>query len=106
MQGGSDMTGAARSLIEAISLDEIVRIDIGYEGDWSGSVVTVWTREHGLLGFDGVPDSYSDHIPSAELYFDGAWVGVHCYRTEGGRNVFDRGAALDLVRHVEARIAR
>jgi hypothetical protein len=98
------MTEAARALIEAIPLDEISRIDVGYEGDWSGSVVTVWTRDSGLVGFERVPHSHNDHIPSAELYFDGAWVGVHCSRIEGGRNVFDQVAAEDLVRQVEARI--
>ena len=94
-----------RALLEGIPLDGILRIDVGLEGDWSGSVVTVWTRDWGLVGFDQVVRSHSDHRPSAEFYFDGAWVGVHCFRIEEGRNVFDEDLALELVRQVELRLA-
>lgn len=77
------MTEHVHALLRVIPLDGILRIDVGLEGDWSGSVVTVWTRDQGLVGFDHVARSHSDHQPSAELYFEGAWVGVHCFRIEG-----------------------
>ena len=91
-------------VVRSAPLHGIVRIDVGLEGDWSGSVVTVWTRDSGLIGFDRVKRSHPVHKPSLELYFDRAWVGVHCFRNHAGRNVFDEDLAEDLVGLVESRI--
>ena len=89
-------------IVGTISLSAIVRIDAGLEGDWSGTVVPVWTQDEGGLGFDQVVRSHTAHRPSLELYYDGAWLGFHCFQREGGRNVFDEELALGVVRWVDA----
>ena len=94
-----------RGIAGDVNVQGLLRIDVGLEGDWSGSVVTVWTREGGLLGFDAVVRSHPEHKPSAELYFDGAWIGVHCFRVEAGVHVFDEAAARGLVEEIESRLS-
>ena len=98
------MTTHLHDLVRAVPLDRVARIDVGLEGDWSGSVVTVWTRDGGLVGFERVERSHPAHKPSIELYFDGAWAGVHCFRVNAGVNEFDEVLAKDLVRLVESHI--
>ncbi len=100
------MSENVHSLVRAIPLDGVERIDVGLEGDWSGTVVTVWTRDQGLIGFDQAVPSDADHKPSAELYFDDAWVGVHCFRVDGGRNVLDEDLVMQLVQQVESGMGR
>jgi len=100
------MSKSVHTLLGAIPLNGVRRIDVGLEGDWSGTVVTVWTRDQGLVGFDEAVRSDLDRKPSAELYFDGAWVGVHCFRVDDGRNVLDEDLAMELVRQVEQHIGR
>ncbi len=39
------------SIVRQVSLDTVERIDMALEGDWSPTVHTIWTREHGTLGF-------------------------------------------------------
>ena len=61
----------------------------------------VWTRESGALGFDAVVTSHPTCRPSLELYFDGAWVGLYCFRVTADGNVFDADLAAQIVRWVE-----
>jgi hypothetical protein len=56
------------------------------------------------MGFEGVALSHAHHKPSVELYFEGAWVGLHCFWTRDGENFFDEEAARVLIRYVEAGI--
>jgi hypothetical protein len=93
-------------LIERLSLDDLVRVDVGLEGDWSPSVTTVWTREHGLLGFDEAPHGHGRHIPSVELIFPEHWVGLRCFVREADRNIFDERLARAVVDLVERRLQR
>ena len=60
-------------------------------------MTTVWTRDRGFVGFDAVTRSHPEHRPSAELYFEGAWVGVHCFRRRGGRNELDEELVKALI---------
>jgi len=94
------------AVIRGISLDGIIRIDLGLEGDWSGSVIPIWSRRDGFVGFDGAVLSHSTHRPSLELYFEGAWVGVHCFTHEDGSNVFDRALADRVIEWVEESVGR
>ena len=100
----SDLDRPARlpEIVSTISLSGIIRIDAGLEGDWSGTVVPVWTRDEGLIGFDRVARSHPEHRPSLELYYDGAWVGIHCFQREGDRNIFDEDLARAVVRWVDS----
>lgn len=92
-------------LVRAVPLDGITRIDVGMEGDWSGSVQTVWTRAGGFSGFDEIVREHPVQTPSVELYFHGAWLGVHCFRVEKGRKIFDEDLAEALIHLVEARLS-
>jgi hypothetical protein len=94
------------AVLQSIPLDSIVRIDLGLEGDWSASVVSIWSRREGFLGFDRVVRSHTTHRPSLELYFDGAWVGVHCFTREDGSNVFDQAKAEEVIGWIEESVAR
>ena len=98
------MIETVRALIVGIPLQHIMRIDAGLEGNWSGSVVTVWTRNQGMVGFERVARSHATHKPSLELYFDGTWVGIHCFKTRTGQNVFDEELATELIALIAARI--
>jgi hypothetical protein len=93
-----------RELVERLSLDDLVRIDVGLEGDWSPSATTVWTRDDGVVGFDAAPQGHDRHIPSLELIFPEHWVGLRCYVREGNRNAFDEGLARTVVEVVERRL--
>jgi hypothetical protein len=88
-------------ILSRIPLDGIVRIDAGLEGDWSPSVATVWSRESGFVGFSNVIRSHPSHNPSLELYFDGAWLGIHCHTRINGKNVFDETFARRIIEFVE-----
>ena len=87
-----------------LQLASIVRIDAALEGDWSGTVVPVWTRAEGLLGFDAVRRADPARRPALELYFPGYWIGLHCCTEAGGSFVFDEARARAVIAHVEARL--
>jgi hypothetical protein len=93
-----------RALIGRLSLDALVRIDAGLEGDWSDTATIVWTRERGLMGFGGVPTSHSDYVPSLELMFPNYWVGVRCFVRDRDQNVFDETLATAVIDLVERRL--
>ncbi len=88
-------------LVQSIPRNNVLRIDIGMEGDWSSTVVTVWTRENGILGFDKVVRSHLTNKPSLELYYDGVWLGIHCFQREKEVNYFDEELAREIVQCVE-----
>ncbi len=86
------------------SLDGLTRIDVGMEGDWNPSVVTVWSRDRGLLGFDRVARRHHVFKPSIELYFEDGWIGVHCYTRIDDQNHFDESKAREIICMVEERL--
>lgn len=88
-------------ILKEISLDDLERIDVALEGDWSPTVVTVWSRERGLQGFSGITRSHETYKPSLELYFGDTWVGIHCFKRVDNQNVFDEEFALRVIGHVE-----
>lgn len=87
--------------LRGISVEGILRVDLGLEGDWSGTVVPIWSRESGFLGFEGATHGHATHRPSLELYFERAWIGLHCFRREGDQNVLDETAALRVISWIE-----
>ncbi|MCG8604711.1 hypothetical protein MJD09_06905 [bacterium] len=76
-------------------------MDVALEGDWSGTVVTVWDRNRGPADFWEVTRSYPSFKPSLELYFLGAWVGIHCSKREDDKNVFDEDFARKIIEYVD-----
>ena len=91
-------------LLEEISLTNLHRIDVALEGDWSSTVVTVWTRKDRFLGLSEVRMSHEVFKPSVELYFDNSWVGIHCFKRVDNMNVFDKELGLRIIDYVEARL--
>ena len=95
----------ARSLVESLDLDDLVRIDASLEGDWSRAVAIVWTREGGFLGFAEVPVRHPQHFPSIELIFPRHWLGIRCSLRDREQNVFDERLARSVIDLVERRLA-
>lgn len=47
------------SILREISLGEIKRVDAALEGDWNRTMVTIWNRDKGSLGFSKVTRTHS-----------------------------------------------
>ncbi len=94
-----------RPLLTACPLENLSRIDVGLEGDWSPTVTTVWARDGGRLGVAEVVREHEFNKPSLELYFVGGWIGLHCFRRVGDVNVFDESLLDRVINDVEAAIA-
>ena len=77
-------------IFSSIPLRGILGIDIALEGDWSPTVVKVWSRDSGSIGFTKVVESHPLHKPSIELYFQDFWLGIHCFTRENDVDVFDK----------------
>jgi len=92
------------NLLKSVPLDGILRIDVALEGDWSPTVVTVWSRESGYMGFSKVIKSHPTYKPSLELYFQSVWLGVHCFTRTNGVNVFDKDFASQIIDYVESNL--
>ena len=90
-----------RSLLSACPLEDLTRIDVGLEGDWSPTVRTVWTRDGGRSGFSDVAREHRSHKPSVELYFVDGWIGLHCFRRIGNVNVLDETMVERVIDDVE-----
>jgi hypothetical protein len=81
--------------LAGVDFQRIVRLDVGLEGDWSGSVSAVWTRADGFLG---LPDLRHARLrPALELYFEGGWIGLHCFRAEPDGFALDAAAVQQVV---------
>lgn len=93
------------SVVQEISLDAILRIDYSLEGDWSGNVKTIWSKTDGFLSYDGILKSHAENIPSIELYFEGYWLGIHCFNRIDGQNVFDEAKSDAIIQYVSEQIS-
>ena len=91
-------------ILEEISYDRLERIDLALEGDWNATVVTVWLKDSGLLGFEKSKIKHPEFKPSLELYFKDVWVGIHCYQTINGQNVFDKQKAEKIIAYIEKQL--
>jgi len=67
-------------------------------------MVTIWTREKGSLGFSAVTKTHSTFKPSIELYFEGTWLGIHCFNRVNGENIFDEEFAVNLLEYLETKL--
>ena len=94
------------TIVKVIPLDDILRIDAALEGNWSSSVVTVWSREAGHMGFSKIIAAHPTFKPSLELYFRGVWIGIHCFRRTDEGNVFDTSLAEKIIQYVENKLRR
>ena len=93
------------ALLSACPLENLTRIDIGLEGDWSPTVRTVWRRNDGRLSQTDVAREHESYKPSLELYFVDGWIGLHCFRRVGNVNVLDESTVERAINDVEAAIA-
>lgn len=86
--------------INGLPLRELKRIDCAFEGDWSGSVRTVWSCDDPAVNLPG-PAWVSDRfLPSLELMFDTTWFGIRCYTEQGGTYGLDVERATAIIDHV------
>lgn len=92
-------------VVASAPLGRIRRLDLGLEGDWSATATTIWDRDRGLIGIPETPYSHPHHRPSLELYYDGAWVGMHCFRRERELNVLDEALARSVIAWIESSLA-
>ena len=93
-----------RPLLSASPLEDLIRIDLGLEGDWSASVRVAWTRAHGTQRLDGRQLEHSSFKPSLELYFVDGWIGMHCYRRVADKYVLDVELLKSVIELVEATV--
>lgn len=103
MKNDNTFAGLPKILNE-ISLKEIKRIDAGLEGDWSPTVLTIWSVTDGLNEFDDSQLRHEIYKPCLELYFEDTWVGIHCYKKENNQNIFDRNFASKVIKYVEMKL--
>ena len=83
-------------------VDQVIRIDVGLEGNWSETVRQVWSRSTGFTGFEQAPRCHSEYRPALELYLADGWIGIPCSRVSDGQNVLDEAKARRLVEYVES----
>ncbi len=88
-------------IIREISLNHLRRIDISLEGNWNFNIVTIWTRENGFNGLSGIIRSHQTFKPSLELYFEGYWVGLNCFKIIDNNNVFNEELALKVIKYID-----
>lgn len=86
--------------LTTISHEDILRIDLGLEGDWSNTVVTVWSRRQGLVGFSHAIASHPNYKPSLEFYCRDSWLGIHCCVRKNGMYILDEIYAARLIEYV------
>ena len=89
-------------LLSACELDDLTRIDVGLEGDWSRTVQVAWTREGRSQVLDTQRLEHASFRPSLELYFKDGWLGLHCFRRCNRKNVLDEEALARVINLVEA----
>jgi hypothetical protein len=92
-------------ILSSCNLDELKRIDVGLEGNWSPTVSVAWSRNDGSIALDHPVLEHSTFKPSLELYFDNGWIGFHCFRRIGDMNVLDDELLNRVIQKVEAMLA-
>jgi hypothetical protein len=91
-------------VLAALPYAELLRIDLALEGAWSETVRPLWTPAAGVVDQVHAPEARPGCRPALELYFPTFWVGMPCWRLEGGACTFDRELALLLIAEVEKRV--
>lgn len=91
-------------LLHQISWDDILRIDVGLEGNWNPTVVTVWEKGSRNRNYSQVAKPEGKCRPSIELYFPDRWIGIHCYIEDDGKLLFDTDLANQIIDFVESKI--
>jgi hypothetical protein len=92
------------TLLKKISLNNLARIDVSLEGDWSAQVTRVWRRDEGIVNFSGVARRHRVFKPCMELYFRKSWVGFHCYSRFNSENRFNEKQARYIIDYVERKL--
>lgn len=90
------------NVVKEINLQAILRVDYSMEGNWNHNLKVIWSKKEGFLGYEGINTAHEIHKPCVELYFDGYWLGIHCYKVIDGKNVFDQEKADLIIEYIEA----
>ena len=91
-------------ILKEISLADIIRIDYALEGNWNNTVVTIWSRDKGFIGYPEENLMHNTLKPSIELYFNKLWLGIHCYNRINNKNIFDKEYADIIIKYIEDNI--
>ncbi len=97
------LSSAITEVLNAFDLNDLIRLDVGLEGDWSPTVVTVWGSGT-IVAVKNCLPAHPEFKPSLELYFDGLWVGLYCYKRIDGLNHFDEDLAMSVMAFIEAEV--
>lgn len=92
-------------VLKEINLNGIIRLDYSMEGNWNHNLKVLWTREAGFLGYDGITLAHKSYNPCLELYFDGYFLGIKCFKRKGNLNVIDKELIDLIIKHIEFSIA-
>jgi hypothetical protein len=88
-------------ILQDIPLERLKRIDLALEGDWNKTVIEVWQRKTGFLGWRQKTLNHPEFKPSLELYFQDSWVGIHCFKRTEDLNVFDWEKGEKIIQFIE-----
>jgi len=56
------------------------------------------------MAFSKVSRSHHTFKPSLELYFENAWLGIHCFNRINGSNVFDEEFINQVIDYIETNL--
>lgn len=100
---GDPPTPWLEGALRALGAERVERVDVGFEGRWSETVRTLWTRRDGwVLDEPYPPGEVSPLRPAIELMLADGWIGLHCGRARPGGYVVDLTVARRVVRMIEA----
>lgn len=87
-------------IIDNLPLSRLERIDCAFEGDWSGSVRTVWSPDVPEVRLPDRTWTTARYRPSIELMFDSSWFGIRCYTEGDGIRRLDARRATEIIDYV------
>lgn len=87
-------------IIDNLPLSRLERIDCAFEGDWSGSVHTLWSPEAPEVQLPDATWATDRYKPSIELIFDTTWFGIRCYTEDDGIYRLDAPRATAIIEYV------
>lgn len=100
--GGGSVTDSRRPRwLDPEILDQVIRIDLGLEGDWSKTVSCVWDRDSGYLGLPQDLPRTAELRPCLELYMEDGWIGLHCFALRDGVHEVDVERLHSVVEYVD-----
>ncbi|PTM02348.1 MAG: hypothetical protein DA407_15235 [Bacteroidetes bacterium] len=78
-----------------------IRQNLLSEGNWNENLKILWTRKDGFLGYDGITEAHETNNPCIELYFDGYFLGIKCFKRIENQNVVDKEMIELIIKYIE-----